>query len=233
MPRPGRVLVAVSIALLVACSPAAEQDAAEPAVSAAPASITQAGDQGQVRGTDNIEGGQVVQPAGGTARPAARPQRSASPARSVRSPVPPPASRKSGLTPGESPFMESADTLGGSMITEMRGERWDESVARFEADAMADPDAGELQQVYEQALRESLSAQGLHLGRFGCGLSLCAGTILGPLEDGEARYGRWSAQDLDLPLPMFVQTTADNALHMEVRFTFSTDPGAQSIIIRR
>lgn len=124
-----------------------------------------------------------------------------------------------------------AQVAGGPLIAEMQGGRWDDIVARFEADAMADPDAGELQRVYGHALREGLAVHGLGLGRFGCGLTLCAGTILGPVEDGQSRFDAWQAGGFELPLPVFVRYRADNAAHFEMRFTFSTDPSAQSITI--
>ena len=120
---------------------------------------------------------------------------------------------------------------GGPLIADMKSERWDESVARFEADAMADQHAAELQRVYEQTMRDTLAPQGLGLARFGCGLTLCAGTILGPLEDGLARYEAWQRQGIGLPLPLFVRYERDNAVQFELRFTFSTDPSAQSITI--
>ena len=137
-----------------------------------------------------------------------------------------------GFTPGETPYMETETKISaGPLIDEMKGDRWEDTVARFEADAMADQDAGELQRVYEQALRETLAAHGLGLARFGCGLTLCAGTILGPLEDGEARYEAWQMRGIDLSTPFFVRYEADNAVQFELRFTFSTDPSAQTITL--
>lgn len=140
--------------------------------------------------------------------------------------------RPVGFTPGETRYMETeAKIAGAQLIDEMKGDRWEETVARFEADAMADQDAGELQRVYEQALRETLATHGLGLARFGCGFTLCAGTILGPLEDGEARYEAWQGQGIGLSTPFFVRYEADNAVQFELRFTFSTDPSARSITI--
>lgn len=140
--------------------------------------------------------------------------------------------RPVGFTPGETRYMETETKIAGArLIDEMKGDLWEETVARFEADAMADQDAGELQRVYEQAMRETLATHGLGLVRFGCGLTLCAGTILGPLEDGEARYEAWQGQGIDLSTPFFVRYEADNAVQFELRFTFSTDWSARSITL--
>ena len=220
--------VVAGCALLGACSPSMEEDVAAVAVpetAVAPAAA----------------GGEAAAPR--LERPDAGQRPGSPPATAAARTTPPPAARTpgtrerkeaqpAGFTPGEAPYMETESRIGaGPLIDEMKGERWEETVARFEADAMADQDAGELQRVYEQALRETLAAHGLGLARFGCGLTLCAGTILGPLEDGEARYEAWQMRGIDLSTPVFVRYEADNAVHFELRFTFSTDPSARSITL--
>lgn len=219
--------VVAGCALLGACSPSMEEDVAAVAVPETAVAPAAAGGEAAAPRLERPDAGQRPGSPSATAAARAMPPPARTPGTRERKEAQP-----AGFTPGEAPYMETESRIGaGPLIDEMKGERWEETVARFEADAMADQDAGELQRVYEQALRETLAAHGLGLARFGCGLTLCAGTILGPLEDGEARYEAWQMRGIDLSTPFFVRYEADNAVQFELRFTFSTDPSAQTITL--
>lgn len=229
MPRAMLAVVVAGCALLGACSPSKEQETAAAAVpEAADAPAPTAAGEAAARQLARPDAGQRPgSPPAAAAAVAPPPRAARAPATRAREESPP-----MGFTPGETPYMETETRIGAApLIDEMKGDRWEETVARFEADAMADQDAGELQRVYELALRETLAAHGLGLARFGCGLTLCAGTILGPLEDGGARYAAWQVEGIGLSTPFFVRYEADNAVQFEVRFTFSTDPSTRSITL--
>ena len=137
------------------------------------------------------------------------------------------------LAPGEANFFEDGSMSAYELRKQMRGEHWDDAVARFEADAMTDPDAGELQAMYERKLRESTAAHGLALMRFGCGLSLCAGTVRGSANDRSQIDHWWNGSPVgDLPAPMRVVAKVDDPPYVEIRFSFSTDQSVRSMIIR-
>lgn len=143
------------------------------------------------------------------------------------------APRGNELAPGESMFLEDGQMSAVLLRKEMLGDRWDDTVARFEADAITDRDARELQTMYERALHKSLTKHGLVLARFGCGLSLCAGTVRGPKKGGQSRIESWWGADPvgDLPMPMRVVTKIDNPRYAENRFSFSTDPSIRTILV--
>ena len=152
-----------------------------------------------------------------------------------QAPVSAVAASESGLTPGEAAFLPEGNIDAGRLAVQMRGDLWDETVARFAADAAVDPDARELQALYEQALRESLDRHGLVLVQFGCGLSLCAGTARRPLPEDGYRFATSNILDLGegLPTPMRAFRQLETAQYMELRFSFSTDPALRTITIRR
>lgn len=138
------------------------------------------------------------------------------------------------LAPGESMFVEDGQISAFRLRDEMRSERWDDTVAGFEADALADGDARELQALYERTLHASLDEHGLTLVRLGCGVSLCAGTVRGPKNGGQSRLEHWwtSRPAGELPMPFLVKADIDSPHYVESRFSFSTDPSIRGIVIK-
>lgn len=230
------LLATVAIAGVTGCNAPAGDGAGDPL---APAASREPAPGGQVR---RASGGGVAGAADIPAPPAAagHRQRPAPPARAVARPDGGPqasavAASEQGLAPGEAAFFTADGGIdGGSLREQMHGERWDETVARFEADAIADPDARQLQELYEQALREAVARHGLVLARFGCGLSLCAGTARGPLRDDGYPFDSGNVFQFDgLRTPMILSGLFETGQHVEVRFSFSTDPNVQSMTLWR
>lgn len=112
---------------------------------------------------------------------------------------------------------------------------WDEYVDMFEEDALADPDARDLQRLYEDALRASLAGYEMALARFGCGLSLCAGTLRAPEPGAGERYAAWRTTfpgGSGLPAHVYADFPVAGDGLLEVRFVFSMDPAANAVMVR-
>jgi len=105
------------------------------------------------------------------------------------------------------------------------------------ARAVARPDGGPQASAvaaFEQALREAVARHGLVLARFGCGLSLCAGTARGPLRDDGYPFDSGNVFQFDgLRTPMILSGLFETDQHVEIRFSFSTDPNVQSMTLWR
>lgn len=151
-----------------------------------------------------------------------------------RAPVSPVAASESGLTPGEAEFMDGEAIGAGRFAEAMRGDRWDETVGRFEADSGMDPDARELERIYREALQPALARHDMVLARFGCGLSLCAGTARGPLPEEPSMLPAGLVLDVEgLSMPMRVVREVETPRYRELRFSFSIETEHRTIRIGR